>query len=288
MLNIVAHILIFLVILAPLVRAQSTIDPNDRAAYAANAGWIDFRPSALDGVKVTETYLSGYAYAANFGWIGFGDGSPDNGYHYENNSNTNWGVNLSVDGKLTGLAWSANTGWISFGQNQAVAVLNFFTGAITGTAYSANLRWISLNTPDSALVTTVACPDTDNDGISDAYESFHFGNLAVAHGTTDSDGDGQSDVEEYIANTSPVNPAQFLSVSLTAVDPGLDEVSYQVTAGPGRLLRVQTSSTLLPNSWSTVTDYPPLTSFGTIPDDFSYPTSQKRFFRVIATKPLQP
>lgn len=278
----------FFLVLAPPARAQSTIDPTDRAVYAANAGWIDFRPSAVDGVKVTETYLSGYAYAANFGWISFGDGSPVNGYRYENNSSTDWGVNLSVEGKLTGFAWSANSGWISFGQNQAVAVLNFLTGAITGTAYSANLGWISLDTPDSALATTLACPDTDHDGIADAYEYFHFKNLTDAHATSDSDGDGQSDVEEYLANTSPVDAAQFLSFSLTAVDPGLDEVSYEVTAGPARLLRVQTSTTLLPSSWSTVSNYPPLTNFGTLADDFAYSTSTGRFFRVIAAKPLQP
>ncbi len=60
--------------------AQSNISAVDRYAYSANAGWIDFRANATDGVTVTETYLSGKAYAANFGWIDFGDSSPDNGH----------------------------------------------------------------------------------------------------------------------------------------------------------------------------------------------------------------
>ena len=53
--------------LAMSASASSTISATDRFAHAANAGWIDFRPSAGDGVRIEETHLSGYAYAANFG-----------------------------------------------------------------------------------------------------------------------------------------------------------------------------------------------------------------------------
>ncbi len=54
--------------------AQSTISPTDRYAYAANAGWIDFRVSAPDGVRVSDTCLAGLAYGANFGFIDLGNG----------------------------------------------------------------------------------------------------------------------------------------------------------------------------------------------------------------------
>ena len=50
---------------ASLAAAQSTISTTDKFAYAANAGWIDFRSSAADGVVVSESFLSGKAYAAN-------------------------------------------------------------------------------------------------------------------------------------------------------------------------------------------------------------------------------
>ena len=53
--------------LAMSASASSTISATDRFAHAANAGWIDFRPEGTHGVRVDESFLSGYAYAANFG-----------------------------------------------------------------------------------------------------------------------------------------------------------------------------------------------------------------------------
>jgi hypothetical protein len=114
--NVIPCILLILAGFAGGAVASSTISTTDRHAYAANAGWIDFRPTAGDGVRVDETFLSGYAYAANFGWIHLGDGSPENGHSYSNNSSSDYGVNLAADGKLTGYAYSANIGWISFEQ----------------------------------------------------------------------------------------------------------------------------------------------------------------------------
>src|SRR5688572_20226508 len=93
-------VLVLILVTAMPVAAQSTIAPAQPHAYAANAGWVDFRPSAADGVVVDEAFLSGYAYAANFGWIHFGDGSPANGYAYANNSATDCGVNHDGVGNL--------------------------------------------------------------------------------------------------------------------------------------------------------------------------------------------
>ncbi len=184
--------------------AQSTISASESYVYSANTGWIDFRPSEADGVRLTETYLNGYAYSGNIGWIHFGDGSPSNGHRYANSTNTDYGVNLDKLGNLTGYAYSANVGWINFEQGEGRARLNFLTGKITGHAYGANIGWISLDTPASDLVAnTIACPDTDGDGIGDAYEIAHFGNLGTVDGTSDSDGDGQTDAQEYLAGTDP-------------------------------------------------------------------------------------
>ena len=98
------------------------------------------------GVRVTDTFLTGYAYAANFGWINFGDGAPANGYSYANTTGTNFGVNLSLSGDLSGYAYGANIGWIQFEQTQGQPRLNLITGEFTGHAYSANMGWIALDT----------------------------------------------------------------------------------------------------------------------------------------------
>ncbi len=45
--------------------------------------------------------------------------------------------------------------------------------------------------------------DSDFDGLPDAWELLHFGNLTSATGTGDADGDGVSNADEYRAGTNP-------------------------------------------------------------------------------------
>ena len=72
--------------------AQSTISTTDKYAYAANAGWIDFRTSAADGVRVADTFLTGFAYGANFGYLSFGSPTgPANGHTYSNTTAGDFG-----------------------------------------------------------------------------------------------------------------------------------------------------------------------------------------------------
>jgi len=47
--------------------------------------------------------------------------------------------------------------------------------------------------------------DTDNDSLPDDWENQHFGNLATADNTTDTDGDGLLDKDEYTYKTNPNN-----------------------------------------------------------------------------------
>lgn len=270
------------------ILAQSTISPADRYAYSANAGWVDFRPSAADGVRVTETYLSGKAYAANFGWIDLGDGSPDNGYAYTNSSATDCGINLAVDGSLTGFAYAANVGWITFEQVHGQPKLNFLTGKFSGLIYSANLGWISLDTSfTDLLASTIAYPDTDNDCIADAWEKKYFGNLGVASDTTDFDHDGQSDVAEYEADTVPNNPASRFRIISQNYNDDHTKNELVFTTSPSRLYRIE-HDTDLSGPW-------PDSEYGTFAPDAGastsrtlvFPAGVSRFFRAVAIRPLQ-
>jgi len=267
--------------------AQTTIHATDRSAFAANAGWIDFRPSAADGVRVQESHLAGYAYAANLGWIHFGSGAPANGHTYGNSSATDYGVNLSAGGLLEGYAWAPNVGWIRFEQTRGKPLVNLSTGVVTGSAWAQNLGWISLATASSTLRTTIARPDTDGDGIADAWEMRHFGNLTTANATSHSDGDGVSDLAEYLADTDPKNANSLLKVvahSYTTTPAVTSTVTF--TSSPNRLYRLEYNSDLGP-VWtnSSLGTFAP-DAGGTTGRTIIRPSATRHFIRPVSLLPL--
>ena len=269
--------------------AQSTISPAANHAHAANAGWLDFRPSPEAGVRVAGTCLSGHAYAANFGWIVLGDGSPVNGHTYANNSATDCGVNLGEDGGLSGYAWSGNIGWIAFEQTQGKPRLDFATGKISGHAYAPNLGWIALDTTFSDLSTlSIVRPDSDSDGIADAWEMQHFANLSSATASSNADGDRASDRAEYEAGTNPHDAASLFRIIASSFSDGGSLGDIGFTSTPGRLYRIEHSVTLT-GSWSD-------SSLGTFAPDAGLTTARQialsggpdRFVRAVSVLPLAP
>ncbi len=64
-----------------------------------------------------------------------------------------------------------------------------------------------LTTTQPATITVNPAGDTDGDGMADAWELEHFGNLD-RDGSGDFDGDGISDLEEYENNTDPASGPQ--------------------------------------------------------------------------------
>jgi hypothetical protein len=285
-------ILYLLLLLRISLMAQSTIDSTGSSfAYSSNAGWFNLRPSAADGVVVTGYWLSGNAWAANVGWINFGGGTPTNGYAYANNSASDFGVNHDGAGNLSGYAYGANIGWINFGWTNSGDLLrpriDLLTGDFSGYAYAANIGWINLG---SAYLRTgtIAFPDSDGDGIADAWEMQNFGNLTTANATSDADHDGVTDKDEFVAGTRPTNPFDSFKILSHSYDPSFT----QATLGFGftsttRLYRIDYSDDL--SRW-----YP--SSLGVFAPDMtgvtsrtiSFPAGPRRFFRVVALLPLQP
>jgi hypothetical protein len=273
--------------------ADSTISPTAKFAFSANAGWIDFRPDSANGIVFNEYYLSGKAHAANFGWVDFGSGAPANGLRY-GNSGSDFGVNHDGLGNLSGYAYSANTGWINFGWSGLTDSdrprVNLDNGIFSGFAYSANVGWINLG--GSNLVTvSMQITDNDGDGIADAWELAHFGNLTTASATSDFDGDGATDLNEYTSATNPRDATSFFKIVTVSYANGFTQATVAFSTDPSRRYRLEISDALgiALDVWSDsgLGAFAPEAGAVTT-KNFSWAGSAKKFIRVVATRPLQP
>lgn len=294
-------ILLFCLLCAPgLLRAVTTITEGRSFAHGANLGWIDLRGDVAGGASVGEFICQGWIYSANAGWITLGSGLPADGIRYGNATGEDSGVNVltpaadsgTVVARLRGSAWSANLGWIEFEETGDPRV-DLGTGALKGAAYSANAGWITLDGGDVDVQTgsLAAAADTDADGIPDAWERLHAGNLTQMSLVTDSDADGVSDAGEYQADTNPLDGSDFLDIlsfiaprQLVPGGPLVADISW--TSRPSRRYVVQASSALLA-AWSARTG-PVLALSGTSTSAaFPNPAGERSFYRVTPA-PLLP
>lgn len=287
------HLLfVTLAALLPIAAAgQDTVDPAKCHAYGANIGWINARPGITRGLTLTDTTLDGWAYAGNVGWIQFGDGSPTNGVRYRNDSATDCGVNHDGAGNLSGYAYGANIGWIHFGWATANHPqrprVNLLSGAFEGHAYGANVGWINLG--GGILRTTrIFTADADGDGISDAWERQHFGNITKAGTSSDSDNDGQSDAAEYLAATNPASSLELFQVLGQGIEVGANRATLSFRSSSSRLYRIEHSATLK-GQWqdSALGLFTPDPG-GVTTRVITFPPGGARFFRVVSVRPLNP
>jgi hypothetical protein len=273
-------------------RAASTITTveTNQVSYGANTGWFNWYADGTNGAVLGEFVCSGYIYAANIGWIHLGSGSPADNIQYSNTTSNDFGVNHLGDGRLRGYAYGANIGWLNF-EETGNPRINLLTGSLTGYAYSANCGWISLSNQFAQVKTdTLAVgPDSDGDGIPDSWELFAAGNLTALTSTGDADGDGMKDVDEYRADTNPLDAGDRLRITAFSVNSGGTTATVTWTSRPSRLYQVHSRDSLVTGNWSTNT--PP----GLVVPDGLTTTRQapgsantQRFFRVQALLPLAP
>jgi hypothetical protein len=275
------------------VCAPSTFtSDDDRFAWSANLGWIEFRPERPapgDGVRVHDSFLAGYAWSANAGWIHFGNGSPANALRYENTTGLNYGVNHNGTGDLRGFAWSSNLGWIHFGWASGSDAqrprFSVASGEFSGYAWSPNAGWISLGT-GHLRTDAISVPDSDGDGISDTWEIQHAGSLPVLSAQGDADADGVPDGQEYVLDTDPLVGTPPLRITSIVSLAGQSAVAVEWPSRPSRVYVVEGKPDLGQPDWL---------ALGTVPGGLGSNTvvaiergAPEAFFRIGAKLPLTP
>jgi hypothetical protein len=104
----------------------------------------------------------------------------------------------------------------------------------------------------SGAATIIGLPDSDGDGIPDAWESQYGLNPTNATDrATDLDGDGMFNWQEYVAGTTPDDPSSFLKVELTGVSGG---ATLRFNALSNYTYTVQYNNGLDAGSWVKLVD----------------------------------
>ncbi|MEP4078334.1 beta strand repeat-containing protein [Haloferula sp.] len=127
------------------------------------------------------------------------------------------------------------------GATQAAYIIASYT-SLTGSfgtlnvpaGYLVDYNYQSLN--QIALVGGNAVTDSDGDEIPDSWEITHFGDLTTATATSDYDGDGRRDFDEYVYGTDPKDAADRFTVTIAYHSD--DEID--ITYGPVRVGRTYT------------------------------------------------
>ncbi len=120
-------------------------------------------------------------------------------------------------------------------------------------------------------------PDTDSDGVPDSWEIAHGTNPLVPDSNNDDDGDGFTNLQEYLAGTKPLDAASRLHVERIDLSGG--GVQFQFTAASNRTFTVQFKDTLAAPFWNTLSNVAAWPQSRSILIDAAM-TNTARFFRL--------
>jgi hypothetical protein len=160
-------------------------------------------------------------------------------------------LGLSFVACLLGIASSARGGTVAYSYD----ALNRLTKAsyLDNTAITYDYDSVDNWTTNTVTVAT----DSDADGIPDWWMNQYFGHPTGQAGdnsraTDDADGDGMTNLQEFLAGTSPIDPGSVLRIS-SAVPQGSDMVFTFATA-TNRQYLLEWTTDLNSGVWTSLPD----------------------------------
>lgn len=125
--------------------------------------------------------------------------------------------------------------------------------------------------------------DTNKNGIPDWWEQKHFGADAGTNPEDDSDNDGHSNLQEYIADTDPTNNSSFLGITgLQLIPTGL-QIDWKGGTSVWQYLESRQDLLSTDEQWTTIFSNPPPTPWSTN-ILFEGVTNQSIYYRIKAVR----
>lgn len=203
------------------------------------------------------------------------DGSPGSGPDHVNFRLSAGGEAIGLftrDGRLIdGITFVPQAAGVSEGRlPDGAAVITSFPGAP------------SPGRPNSLLP---ADQDTDGDGMPDAWESAHGLRLEdAADARLDADGDGLTNLEEFLAGTDPQDEKSTLAIEAVTLSGGNLRLRFQAVAG--KRYTVQVRASLMSRDWQPLADVGPEPVTGDVEvTDLLPGPNGTRFYRLLLAPP---
>lgn len=126
--------------------------------------------------------------------------------------------------------------------------------------------------------------DVDGDGLADAWELQFFDSTGACAANEDSDGDGTTNFQEYVADTDPTDRESTLRLTRVLLDGGELRVEWQGGRNAIQFLERNADSMLAPSGWSVVSTAVPPTPLRTNVAD-AVSGNKVLYYRVRAERP---
>ena len=98
-------------------------------------------------------------------------------------------------------------------------------------------------------------PDTDGDGMADGFEATHHLLIDSNDASADPDGDGRSNLSEYLAGTNPKSAASILKITSSAFSSANREVTLNWASVDGRKYKIQHKGSLAETTWTDIANH---------------------------------
>ena len=143
-------------------------------------------------------------------------------------------------------------------------------------------NWLGASPTAGRANDTNPNPDSDGDGLPDSWEIQYFGSISDPRATADGDpdADGFSNLQEYVAGTSPVDTASLLKID--SADRAGGTTTLRFTAVAGKTYSVVYSVALGNGAWLKLKDVPAQATTGPLAvTDSAADAGAARFYRIV-------